>query len=535
MGKLFSLLPVGSAGFRLSLFSAVCAAGAAAALYRFIARLLGPGSEPASATGAIVLFLTPALALQSALPDKYAFSTMLICSLFILTLSAWKDGPRRLPALGFLAGVSLSHHMMTIYLVPAFLALLWRDRRSISARSASFLALSTTLGLTLKPLALVLLSVSSISLMYSALDTTGKLAGYLAATSYSGRFVTYDNMEKLGRLWTHGAMTVWRELGLFMLVFALLGAVRAWKNWRPFLYAGLAGTALAVILIANFQIAGVDYYMLPATAFVCVLGACGLDWLKPRLKAAGTALLGAGLLAVAAYGSLPRANLSHYYGAADWGRNILGSLDRDSVMISIHDDDFFPPLYFTRVLEERPDVVIIHRPMITRLWYHAQVEALHPGFKTLDPGIIPWGTVIQPDMLINIFLRSHYGKHEVAFTYIPNAEVAGGYKATPDFVMFRLGRREDRKPLPRAHEFARQISRMRQRYVFTDYGRKSFRFREVAGAFSCSWVQLAVLWYTADNIEEARLCMKNALKYPYTRIIREDMEKMMATLGVWGP
>jgi len=177
-------------------------------------------------------------------------------------------------------------------------------------------------------------------------------------------------------------------------------------------------------------------------------------------------------------------------------------------------------------------VVIIHRPMITRLWYHAQAEALHPGFKTLDPGIVPWGTTIQPDMLINIFLRSHYGKREVAFTYIPNAEVAGGYKATPDFALFRLGRKEDRQPLPRADEFARQVSRMRQRYLFTDYGDKGFRFREVAGAIPSSWVQLAVLWYTADNPEEARLCMRKALRYPYTRVVKEDLEKMMLALNI---
>ena len=526
------MIPIGSPGFRLSLFSAGCASGAAAVLYRLIIRLLGKGSIIGAATGALVLFLTPALALQSALPDKYAFSTFLICTLFLLTLAAWQDGPRRLPALAFFIGLSLTHHMMTIYLAPAVLALLWRDRHIHSRRSASILALFTIIGLSLKPLVLVLLSISSISLMYSPLDSTAKLAGYLAATSYSGRFVAFDNMEKLARLWTHGIMTVWTQLGLFMTFVAGLGAVRAWKYWRPFLLSGLAGTTVAIILVANFQISGVDYYLLPSTAFVCVLGACGLDWLKSGIKTGGTAFFGIGLVIIAAIGSLPRADLSNYYGASDWARNILASQDKGSVMLSLHDDDFFPPLYFTRVLEERPDVVIIHRPMITRLWYHAQAEALHPGFKTLDPKIIPWGSTIQPDMLINIFLRSHYGSHEVAFTYIPNAEVAGGFTATPDFCMFRLGRKEGRNPLPRSAYFSLQVARMRQRYLFTDYSEKGFRFREVAGAIPSSWVQLAVLWYNAGNLEEARLCMRKALSFPYNRVIKGDFENMRIALGV---
>ena len=532
LGKLFSLIPVGSPGFRLSLFSAACASGTAAALYRFSTLLLGPGSVVASATGALVLFLTPALALQSALPDKYAFSTVLICLLYILTFTAWREGPRRLPALAFLVGATFSHHMMTLYLAPAILGLLWRDRRLLTLRTAVVLVMLSALGLTLKPLALVLLSVSSISLMYSPLNSAGKLAGYLAATAYSGRFVAFEFTEKITRIWTHGIMTLWSQLGGFMLAFTLLGAVLAWKRWRPFLLAGLAGTGIAVILVANFQIAGVDYYLLPSTAVACILAAAGLDWLRPRITNVGVAFMGLGMLAIAAVASLPRADLSNYYGASDWARNILSSQDRDCVMLSIHDDDFFPPLYFTRVLEERPDVVIVHRPMITRLWYHTQVEALHPGFKTLAPDIIPWGTTIQPDMLINIFLRSHYGKGEVAFTYIPNAETAGGYKATPDFAMFRLGRKEDRIRPPRADQFARQVSRMRLRYLFTDYGPKSFRFREVAGAIPSSWVQLAALWYEAGDMEEARRCMRMALSYPYTRVVKDDIEKMRLALGV---
>jgi hypothetical protein len=135
-------------------------------------------------------------------------------------------------------------------------------------------------------------------------------------------------------------------------------------------------------------------------------------------------------------------------------------------------------------------------------------------------------------MLINLFLRSHYGKREVAFTYIPNAETAGGYRATPDYAMFRLGRKEDKKKPPRAAEFSRQVSRLRQRYVFTDYGPKGWRFREVAGAIPSSWVQLAALWLAAGDIEEARRCMRIALTYPYTRVLITDIEKFRLALGV---
>src|SRR6185503_19485970 len=124
--------------------------------------------------------------------------------------------------------------------------------------------------------------------------------------------------------------------------------------------------------------------------------------------------------------------------------------------------------------------------------------------------------VATPDEVINIFLRSHLPKREVAFTYLGVAETAGGFTLLPDGGVFRIGRRETPDALPTARRFAARLARFEQRGAFGPYPAGS-RFAEVAGAWATLWTQLALRWYAVENFPEARACLAQALRYPYTR------------------
>ena len=58
------------------------------------------------------------------------------------------------------------------------------------------------------------------------------------------------------------------------------------------------------------------------------------------------------------------------------------------------------------------------------------------------------------------------------------------------------------------------------------------RFAEVAGAWATLWTQLAVRWYGVENLPESRACLAQALRYPYTRVVPDDLLRMRATLGM---
>ena len=529
-GKLATLLPAGSPGFRLACLSAACTALAAVLVYGCARECLGTRRLAAVGCG-LALAWAPAAALQSSLADKYPLNLALLTALIWLCWRCWQSPARRLEPLALLGGLSFAHHMTTLYLAPAVLGLAWRDRLWRTPRRAVVLLLLGGLSLSLKPVALPLLSAAAPSLMYARLDSARMLERYLSARDYSGRFAAYSTGEKVLRVATTAIPALVRQAGWPLAVLALLGAVALWRHARAPLIAGATGAAIAVWLVSSFQIAGVGYYLLPVVAFLALLAAAGLSLPVSGWRRATAAGLGLLLAAHAGLRSLPAADLSRYYGALDWGRNLLASTPRDGILVTQHDDDLYPVVYAQRVLGERPDVVVIHRPFLTRLWHHAQVEAVHPGFRVLDPAIIPWGQTVIPEDLINIFLRSHFGKRPIVFTYLANAECAGGFRLLPDGCGFRVGRAGAEAPLPRAPAFGARLARYQWRSVFAAYPAKS-RLAEVAGAPAASWTQLAARWFDARDLPEARLALAHALRFPYTRVVPEDLARLKATLAL---
>ena len=297
--------------------------------------------------------------------------------------------------------------------------------------------------------------------------------------------------------------------------------------------AGAAGSAFALWLVSSFQIAGVGYYLLPVVAFLALLAAAGLAVAGTRTQRTIAGSLGVLLSVHAGMRGLPAADLSRYFGALDWGRNLLASTPRHGILVTQHDDDFYPVMYAQYVLGERPDVVIIHRPFLTRLWHHDRVEELHPGFHVIDPGLIPRGQTVDPEWLINIFLRSHWGKDPVAFSYLANAECAGGFRLLPAGCVFLLDRTSgpgSGTALPRTAAFGARLGRLRWRSVWGAYPAGS-RFAEVAGAPAASWTQLAARWWDAGNRAESRAALARARRFPYTRVVREDLDRIVAAVN----
>ncbi len=532
VGKLFSLLPLGSPAIRLGVLSSAAAAGAAVLLYHAVLRVAGREHRTAAAAAALAFACARSLAIQSAICDKYALNSLLLGAVLVLLLDGWRSGSRTsLAALGLAGGVAAAHHMMVLYAAPAILGILWRERAPERRRHVAVFILFLALGSSLRPVVPALVSLHSPSLMYDRLDRAGKLYGYLAARAYGDRFSAYSPAVRARRVLTHGLGTVAADAWPALLLLPL-GLAAAWRNARPLLAAGGAAGLLALALVSNMQIQGVGYYMLPVTALVLLLGGMGLARLRSRLGRAAEAAAGILLVALTARQGLPPAGVARYFGAHDWGRNLLSSCDRDTVLVTLHDDDFYPPMYLTRVLEERPDVIIVHRPMLTRRWYHYQVQRLHPGFEFLNPLLIPWNTTVTPDALINLFLRSHVGERELAFTYLATAETAGGFTLLPDGCVYRTGRAETSPAPLRAAAFSARFRRFRLRSAFAEEPDRDFRFRDVAGAYSTLWIQNAVCWVQRDNNAEARECLRQGLRFPYTRVVARDVEKMRRFLGI---
>ena len=115
---LFTYLPIGDPAYGINLASAVY--GVAAVLVVYLAGLRLCRRAVAAAAGALAFGLSNAFWGQAVIAEVYTLEALLV-ALVILVLLVWRDrrDSRYLLLSAFLVGLSLTHHLTSVLLVPA--------------------------------------------------------------------------------------------------------------------------------------------------------------------------------------------------------------------------------------------------------------------------------------------------------------------------------------------------------------------------------------------------------------------------------
>src|SRR5215210_2339187 len=118
---LFTYLPFGDPAYRVNLASAVY--GVAAVLVVYLAGLRLGGRAVAAAAGALAFGLSGAFWSQATIAEVYTLEALLV-ALVVFVLLVWRDrrDGRYLLLSAFLVGLSLTHHLTSVLLVPATVA-----------------------------------------------------------------------------------------------------------------------------------------------------------------------------------------------------------------------------------------------------------------------------------------------------------------------------------------------------------------------------------------------------------------------------
>src|ERR687897_680762 len=230
----FTYLPFGDPAYRVNLASAVY--GVAAVLLVYLAGLRLARRAVAAAAGALAFGLSGAFWSQAVIAEVYTLEALLV-ALAILVLLLWRDRRegRYLLLSAFLVGLSLTHHLTSILLVPATLAFVFFTDRRVFSRK----------GLILKGVGLFLLGLLPLlylpirALMHAPLNeadpstpwrflllVTG--GSFLAESSEKGRncspssLALADTSTKLGLLGDH----LLEQFPLFLIV-------NCSRRWSP--------------------------------------------------------------------------------------------------------------------------------------------------------------------------------------------------------------------------------------------------------------------------------------------------------------
>jgi hypothetical protein len=404
---LFTYLPIGDSAYRVNLASAIY--GLAAVLVVYLAGLRLGGRAVAAAAGALAFGLSGAFWSQAVIAEVYTFEALLV-ALVILFLFLWRerrDG-RYLLLCAFLVGLSLTHHLTSVLLVPATLAFVFLTDRRVVSR----------MGLMLKGVGLFLLGLLPLlylpirALMHAPLNeadpstpwrflllVTG--GSFLAESSEKGRHCSpsslalADTSTKLGVFGDH-------LLGQFPLILLVVGVLAAF-------YLLLTDRATAVLLGAlifgclvqaavYLQLGIEDFYVFLIPAFLafglCISAGVGalLRWVESL--AIGSTARGILLVALSTLMlAVPLSGVRDGYAAYDRSGDYGGRRKIEAVAGNV----------------EKGATVLHHRSL---LWYMVLVEGRRRDLTLTDPFCTSWDRhtdVVWPSQISAAEAADHYG------------------------------------------------------------------------------------------------------------------------------
>ncbi len=279
VGWLFSrLFPLGDFAWRVNLLSALAAA-TTIGIFFLAARRLGT-SRLAAATCALIYAVASVWWSQATIAEVYTLHGLFVAVILLLALG---NGSGRWVTIALVVGLSLTHHRMTLLLLPGLAVLgAWEAWYAPELRRPQqWLAM---LGAFLLPLLLYLYlplrgrTVTSLDGSYT--NTWAGFWRHVLASDYNV-FLTANPLA-VQRTSSYGINLMTSQVGIAALLLGLVG----WLRWReqPRRWTFLALVFAANIVFAvRYQAADVDVFYLPAIMVWLLMAAVGLTTVLDQL------------------------------------------------------------------------------------------------------------------------------------------------------------------------------------------------------------------------------------------------------------
>ncbi|MEW6096899.1 MAG: DUF2723 domain-containing protein [bacterium] len=470
LGKLWmTILPFGNIAYRMNLASALCASLACMMVYFIILKLTVNSRQwtvkkdfpdspilPFSVSisklipaivGALMLAFATTFWEQAVIAEKYMLNA-LFATLLIFILLKWQEamaqanrGTKELKNRGtkeqivqlpsypitklpnkllylfaFTLGLSFTHHMQTIYLVPAsiffIIAVYWKKWRQ--QKQSFYSLLSTLYPLLLKLLCLFILPLflylylpirASAHPVYNWGDpeTFKRFMGHITGQSYKSYFTSeiseiYKNLSHIPHfLIDQFTQYFWwiSLVGFFILLF----------KKRTISLFFLLMVIVNISFATKYSILNIeDYYILSYIIFSILLSICITFIINRILQRYKKGIIFSIFLFLIFpiisflihYQYNDRAN---YYFAYDYGRNILCPIDKNAVIFLKIDISKYPVSYLKYCENQRDDVALISTIFLPQDWF-----GIHKGI---------WYSKIVKEQYPDIDLTTPIQSHEV--------------------------------------------------------------------------------------------------------------------------
>jgi hypothetical protein len=363
LGKLFSLIPIGSYAWRADLLSAVAGAGAAAVSVLIAMRL---GVRPfIAAVAGLTLAVTGTLWLEATFSEMNGFHLLLV-GLVIHRALVWRDErrDRDLQLGGLLAGLALANHLLAVTVLPIVIVFVLVDaRHRIRERPVVLLQAA---GLVLAGVALYVViplrALAGPPSVYASLLTWDGFSSLVSGAMFRGD-MHFGSPESFAAAWSSIPDVVDQFVSRANVVFLAVGLaggviLLVRDRW--------AGLMLGLLVAANVYVfanyfGNLDHYLLTSWLIVAVWVAVAGEWLissiQDRLgeRAAGMEILLVVLPVVLAAANWAGHDQSTNTIGEQFSRTVFAELPPNAVLLTYW--DALTNLSYEHCIDgERPDV-----------------------------------------------------------------------------------------------------------------------------------------------------------------------------------
>jgi hypothetical protein len=387
LGKLFTLIPIGDAAYRVNLMSAFFAALTVVFICLLVRMLTDYHLSAFFASLAIAV--SPVFWSQAVIAEVYSLNAF-FAVLVVYLLLRWEANSGQRPAVGqvsipalpnslllavFVYGLSLTHHRLMLLLAPAMALFAWLTERRIFS---NLKLVSKLILLFLAPL-LLYAYIPLRGLHTSSLDGTyqNTWSGFLRHVTASGYnvFITGNPLAQSRPLGFYWQLLV-SQFGWVGVALGLVGFLASTRKLRPAILLGVA-FALNAAFVLTYRVADIEVFAIPAFLLYAIWIGIGTDLMLnlathlakkvlPQADAKAPAscrLLLAALFLLQPLALLrdnyPELDLSQRWAVHDYGVDMLSQpLGDNAVIIGIL-GEMTLLRYFQRTEGLRPEVATI--------------------------------------------------------------------------------------------------------------------------------------------------------------------------------
>ncbi|MBN1356239.1 DUF2723 domain-containing protein [bacterium] len=351
----FTLLPFGSAAFRINLMAGITCALAVLMTHAAMASFAVSPWIPIA--GATALGLEPLFWSQATAAEVYGFNLFLISAL-VLTLARYRntDKIKWLALAALLFGFGMGNHFSTLFLVPVFLAV---DLRPVR-RKILFVLLFFITGIS-SYIYLPLRASAGCPVQWGDTGTLTGFVRHISGAQFQDLMLTLDFPLLGSRLvnMLSGFLTGYNGI-IWTLALAGMGVAVIRKQKLDLLLV-LAGL-LSLLYALTYHIHDIDLYYLPAFwtgIWFFGLALDGLHRLLPKMSGWIGLVLIFLITGMAAVPGMKRCDRSESRVLREFGQILLRSCPPCTVLFFQGDNPMNALVYLLAVEHRRPDITLI--------------------------------------------------------------------------------------------------------------------------------------------------------------------------------